>query len=336
MLKAIIGGLIGAIAFANVAVAQTCAGYPYTFSNGTTADATQVNADFNSILSCANTYLAPLANPNFTGNVGIGTPATFKLAVAGAGTGSLLAGDVAGFGGNYTSMSLNGLSGATNYNFLSSPTDSTLYINSPSQIQFRQNNITFMVLGNGTSYFTGTGNFGIGTSSPSYTLHVNGSVAGTSAYNNLSDLRLKKDVSEIDGALNLIERLRGVRFRWREPSERTIGRDLHLPVGDPQIGLIAQEVKGVLPEAVTKSNDGIFSIQESKVVPVLVEAVKAQQAEIESLKATNKIQASENNVLRQQSLEIETRLTRLESAMRQGSPKQAALSRALIRKAKAS
>jgi hypothetical protein len=66
-------GMLGLLASASMAEAQTCASYPYTFSNGTTADATQVNSNFASILNCANTSLAPLASPSFTGNVGIGT-----------------------------------------------------------------------------------------------------------------------------------------------------------------------------------------------------------------------------------------------------------------------
>ena len=57
----------------SAAFATTCPAYPYTLTNGTTADATQVMGNFNSILTCANTSLAPLASPSFTGNVGIGS-----------------------------------------------------------------------------------------------------------------------------------------------------------------------------------------------------------------------------------------------------------------------
>lgn len=79
VLKAIIGGLVGTMLFGNVAMATTCGSYTYTLSNGTTADANQVNSNFSTILNCANTLLAPLASPNFTGNayfsgnIGIGT-----------------------------------------------------------------------------------------------------------------------------------------------------------------------------------------------------------------------------------------------------------------------
>ncbi len=43
-----------------------CPTFPYSFTNGATADATQVNADFANVITC----FAPLASPSFTGNVG--------------------------------------------------------------------------------------------------------------------------------------------------------------------------------------------------------------------------------------------------------------------------
>lgn len=47
------------------AAAATCPAYTYTFSNGTTADATQVNTNFSDIRTCANTLLAPITDPSF-------------------------------------------------------------------------------------------------------------------------------------------------------------------------------------------------------------------------------------------------------------------------------
>jgi hypothetical protein len=79
-----------------IAEAQTCPSYPNTLTNGTTADATAVMGNFNSILNCANSSLAASSGGTLTnttlsgttlftgGNVGIGTstPAQ-KLSVAG-------------------------------------------------------------------------------------------------------------------------------------------------------------------------------------------------------------------------------------------------------------
>lgn len=75
------------IAFALLAApafAATCPSYPYTLTNGQTADATQVMANFNSILSCANTNVARAgANSDITSLSGLSTP----LSAAQGGTG---------------------------------------------------------------------------------------------------------------------------------------------------------------------------------------------------------------------------------------------------------
>jgi len=135
---------------------------------------------------------------------------------------------------------------------------------------------------------TYAGNVGIAYTAPGYTLQVNGSAAGSGAWINLSDRRLKKNVAPINDALGLVQRLQGVRFKWRSSSERQIGKSLKLPVDEPQIGLIAQDVEKVLPEAVAVSNKGaeaIYGVKEGDLVPVLVEAIKQQQAEIKAQKA---------------------------------------------------
>ena len=136
----------------------------------------------------------------------------------------------------------------------------------------------------GTEDFTITqnGNVGIGTTSPSYTLHVNGSVAGTSAYNNLSDARLKKDVQPINDALAIVEQLRGVTFNWDKTVDPTMTLD-----DRNHVGFLAQEVEAVLPQAVSTSTDArqTKSVAYSEVIPVLTEAIKQLKAENDALKA---------------------------------------------------
>jgi hypothetical protein len=82
------------------------------------------------------------------GSVGIGTTApTARLTVTGQGSGVALVGD-AGFTSNYTGISLNGTLSTSAYNFLSSPTEPTLYINRPSGygINFREANGTSQMI----------------------------------------------------------------------------------------------------------------------------------------------------------------------------------------------
>lgn len=66
--------------------------------------------------------------------------------------------------------------------------------------------------------------------------------------------------------------------------DRTVGKGLDLP-GAPQIGPLAQEVKAVVPEAVTTDRDGIYGINDAQLAPVLIEAIKELHGEVEGLKA---------------------------------------------------
>jgi len=113
------------------------------------------------------------------------------------------------------------------------------------------------------------GRVGIRTAAPTYTLHVNGSVAGTSAYTNISDRRYKKDIQPLDNALEKILQLDGVSFDWRQEEFPKMnfskGRE---------IGFIAQDLKMVIPEIVNLDKGGYHSVEYANLVPVLVEAVK--------------------------------------------------------------
>lgn len=90
-----------------------------------------------------------------------------------------------------------------------------------------------------------------------------------------SSKRWKTNIQPIENALDKVQRLRGVTFDWKKD-------------GKHDIGLVAEEVGQVIPEVVAFENNkkDAKSVDYSRLVAVLIEAVKAQQKEIESLKAT--------------------------------------------------
>lgn len=98
-----------------------------------------------------------------------------------------------------------------------------------------------------------------------------------------SDSRLKENVRDIPDALSRVLRLRGVKFDWKDRTDAA-GRD--------QLGLIAQEVEQVFPEAVrTNPENGLKSVSYGTLLAPIVEAVKEQkdmiaqqQREIDELK----------------------------------------------------
>lgn len=125
------------------------------------------------------------------------------------------------------------------------------------------------------------GNVGIGTTTPTYKLHVVGRIK-TDNINETSDIRLKKDVITIGNALAKVEQLRGVYFNWRTDEFKDRNFDTTL-----QVGVIAQEIEKIFPEVVSTDADGYKSVEYSKLVGVLIEAIKEQQKTISNLKSEN-------------------------------------------------
>jgi endosialidase-like protein len=261
-----------------------CPTFPYSFTNGSTADASQVNGNFNNVITC----FAPLASPSFTGSVGIGT----------ATPGALL--DVYSTSTNSTAINItNAAAGGHIW---------TLYSSGGGPAGSGSFGIYDSTSGGNRLVIATSGNVGIGTAAPSYTLQVNGTAGGTYAWTTISDARLKKNVEEIADALGLIKRLRPVRYDWRPADEREVGKTLNLPTDEKQIGFIAQEVATVVPEAavVPKNSSSVqikvpnasggfttvtestsyYGLKEANLIPLLVQAVKEQQAQIEQLRAT--------------------------------------------------
>jgi endosialidase-like protein len=119
---------------------------------------------------------------------------------------------------------------------------------------------------------------GIGTSTPTEALYVMGNIYATGSITELSDESVKTNVETINNALDIIDNLRGVRYNLNAE----IAEDLNT-TDDKQIGLIAQEVKQILPEVVNSPKEGYSSVDYSRLTAVLIEAVKELKAENEKL-----------------------------------------------------
>ena len=123
------------------------------------------------------------------------------------------------------------------------------------------------------------GQVGIGIASPSYQLHVNGTfgvtgnatIAGTTYCTGdviafyTSDERLKDNAKPIESALEKVKKISGVEFDWNDKQSTHTGHD---------VGVLAQQIEAVLPEAVTTRDDGYKAVKYEKIIPLLIEAIK--------------------------------------------------------------
>ncbi|MEO7264328.1 MAG: tail fiber domain-containing protein [Ferruginibacter sp.] len=94
-----------------------------------------------------------------------------------------------------------------------------------------------------------------------------------------SDARFKKEISILQNPLQKILAIKGVEYFMRSDEFPSKHFDTKL-----QVGLIAQDIEKVLPQAVQTDKEGFKSVDYAKVVPLLVEGMKEQQKQIDELK----------------------------------------------------
>ena len=112
------------------------------------------------------------------------------------------------------------------------------------------------------------------------TIDSSGNFTG-SASADISDQRLKENITDLTNSLGKISQLRGVSYTWKKEANK----DLNVPY----YGLLAQELEAIIPELVW--NHSIHDTEEIKyksihmtgLIPVLVEAVKELSAKVTAL-----------------------------------------------------
>lgn len=104
------------------------------------------------------------------------------------------------------------------------------------------------------------------------TIDTSSNLVATGNVSAFSDERLKDNIKTIYNPLWKVSLMRGVSYRRKD-------------TGQLRVGLIAQEVQPIIPEAVLENDDGMLSISYGDLVGVLVEAIKELKTRVETLES---------------------------------------------------
>ena len=126
---------------------------------------------------------------------------------------------------------------------------------------------------NTTGTLTVTGGVGV-----TGAMYVGGEIVAYAA----SDIKLKENISKIDNSLEKLLKISGYQYHWNK-----IAQEMYPERTMLDVGVLAQEVKEIIPSAVVEREDGYLAVKYEKLIPLLIEAVKALKAEIEDMKREN-------------------------------------------------
>ena len=126
-----------------------------------------------------------------------------------------------------------------------------------------------------SEYVNINGRLGVGDSSPDAELDVDGSIHYSGSIIEISDRRLKENFKSIENVMDKIHQITGLSYNMKDDSLKV-----------REYGVIAQDVQKVFPEMVKVmgEEEGYLGVSYVQLIPVLLEAIKEQQREIETLK----------------------------------------------------
>jgi len=149
-----------------------------------------------------------------------------------------------------------------------------------------------------SSISAGNGLTGGGQLNANRTLAMSGSYTGSfsatgdiTAYS--SDKRLKQNLVTISDPIEKIKSIGGYTYTWNKEVADAVG---FVPIAEEEHGVIAQEIQRIVPDAVapapfdtdedgnSKSGDNYLTVRYERLVPLLIEAIKDQQAQIDDLR----------------------------------------------------
>jgi len=108
-------------------------------------------------------------------------------------------------------------------------------------------------------------------------------VFATTGTINTSDRNLKRDINHISYGLESVRKLNPVSYKWNDDeNSRT------------HLGFIAQEVEEILPEVITKDENGRYGMNYAEVIPVLVKAIQELTEKVQHLEQKYGLVAESN------------------------------------------
>ncbi len=108
-------------------------------------------------------------------------------------------------------------------------------------------------------------------------------IDGDGDYLKASDARRKENIKGINGALSMVNNMRGVTYNFKENND---GKSIKNGKSEKSLkhGFIAQELEAVVPSLVDTDEFGNKFVSYDGIIPILLEALKEQQSEIDELR----------------------------------------------------
>ena len=139
---------------------------------------------------------------------------------------------------------------------------------------------SYSILFSGTSYYPNLGSISLGTSGYYWYQFYATTAFFTNTPVILSDENYKSNITSLSLMKDRLKQLRPVSYNFKTD---VAGFKTDPAISNLQYGFVAQELQKIFPEMVTSREDGVLGVRYSELIPVLVQVLKEQQDQIDSL-----------------------------------------------------